>query len=325
MDAFFTWRRTRASDLAECLKLHPAKNGAEGVGPCRTLEAWRLLLEMTHATRSGLVERHRNGKAEIVGFGFSVFVKKDFADAEVQNPRPGLNSRIIESVLGGNSVITTYEEVRDANTRSDLQQVVLDASWKHGYLDAAHVDEVRILLAQSYQEMHAGYRLSRILSELVDEKDFWHAKGLRPFQIIDSFEAYRRAHPDTAWNPERALAMATAETMRDDPGSVAAGLFHHHREPRFAFTRGEQQLLETALEGVDDTTASQTLFVSLPAVKRRWQNIFDRVAAIRPDLCPPDGDGTRGVQKRQRILAYVRSHPEELRPFDFRQRKNTET
>jgi hypothetical protein len=42
-----------------------------------------------------------------------------------------------------------------------------------------------------------------------------------------------------------------------------------------------------------------------------------RVGAIKPELCPPDGDGTRGIQKRQRILTYVRNHPEELRPFDF--------
>src|ERR1700732_342528 len=29
----------------------------------------------------------------------------------------------------------------------------------------------------------------------------------------------------------------------------------------------------------------------------------------------------RGIQKRQRFLSYLRSHPEELRPFDFRGRK----
>ena len=73
-----------------------------------------------------------------------------------------------------------------------------------------------------------------------------------------------------------------------------------------------------ALEGIDDATAAKALFVTLPAIKRRWQNIFHRVGALMPDLCPPDGDGTRGIQKRQRILAYVRNYPEELRPFDFR-------
>ena len=112
--------------------------------------------------------------------------------------------------------------------------------------------------------------------------------------------------------------MATTESMRTDPGSVAAGLFHYHRDPRFAFTREEQELLEVALEGLDDQAATQVLFVTLAAIKRRWQNIFHRVADVMPNLCPPDGDRTRGLQKRQRILTYIRSHPEEIRPFDFK-------
>jgi hypothetical protein len=287
--------------------------------------AWRQLFEMTHAARSAVVEMNANGKTEIVGFGFAAFMKKSFADAEVQNARPGLNSRIIESIVTGNSVIATYEEVRDANTRGDLQQVILDTSWNDALLNATQRDEVRVLLGRAYQQLHVGYRFSRILSEMVDEVDLWHVHGHRSFEIIDRFEKYRQANPDTTWNPERALIAVTVETMRVDPHSIAAELFQHHLQPRFAFTRGEQQLLETALEGVDDATATQALFVSLPAVKRRWQTIFERVAAIRPDLCPPDGDGTRGIQKRQRILAYVRNHPEELRPFDFHQRKNAET
>lgn len=324
MGAVFSWRKTRSSDLPQCLKLHWAKNGAETVGPVRALEAWQKLFEMNHATRSALVEMHSNGSAEIVGFGFAAFVKKTFSEAEVLNPKPGLNARIIESVVRGNSVVATYDEVRDANTHGDLQQVILDTSWNDKRLNPTQRDEVRVLLGRAYQELHAGFRFSRILSELVDELDLWHVSGHRSFKVVDRFEAFRQANPDTKWNAERALVEVTLETMRTDPHSVAAELFEHHMQPQFAFSRGEQELLETALEGVDDATASQALFISLPAVKRRWQNIFDRVAAIRPDLCPPDGDGTRGIQKRQRILAYVRKHPEELRPFDFHQRKNAE-
>lgn len=68
---------------------------------------------------------------------------------------------------------------------------------------------------------------------------------------------------------------------------------------------------------MNDASASKFLFVSVPAIKRRCENIFERVAAVRPDLCPADGDGTRGIQKRQRVLTYIRNHPEQLRPFDL--------
>jgi len=80
-------------------------------------------------------------------------------------------------------------------------------------------------------------------------------------------------------------------------------------------------LLELALEGADDVSITKSLFVTLPAIKRRWSNIFERVGSISPDLSPFHADGTRGVQKRQRILTYIRSHPEELRPFDLGRQK----
>jgi hypothetical protein len=177
------------------------------------------------------------------------------------------------------------------------------------------VDEVRVLLGRAYQEIFAGYRFSGILTELVDELDLWHVRGHRTFEVVDRFDAYRAAHPDSKWNPDRALALVTIESMRADPHSIASELFQHRYQPQFSFSRGEQELLEAALDGMDDALASKALFVSVAAIKRRWAGIFEHVGAVRPDLCPRGGDGTRGVQKRQRVLGYVRSHPEELRPF----------
>src|SRR5579872_3198877 len=99
MDTSFSWRKTRLGDLPECLRLHPARNGAEIVGQTRVPKAWLELLEMGHATRSAVVEMCANGRTEIVGFGLGSFVKKSFAEAEINQPRPGLNARVIESVV----------------------------------------------------------------------------------------------------------------------------------------------------------------------------------------------------------------------------------
>jgi DNA-binding CsgD family transcriptional regulator len=317
MDTLFSWRKTKASDLAKCLQLHPAKNGAEIVGHARAVRAWQQLLEISHATRSAVVEMHDKNRVEIVGFGFGSFVKKSFAEVEVRNPRPGLNSRIIQSIVDGNSVIATYAEVRDANTRGDLQQAVLENSWKNGPLTASQVDEVRVLLGQAYQDLFAGYHFSRIFTEMVDELDLWNASGHKYLHVVSRFEDFRRANPEAEWNAERALFQVTFASMHDHPHSVAAGLFQRHVPPQFGFTQREQELLELALEGADDRSIAKSLFVTLPAIKRRWSSIFERVGPTRPDLCPLDAEGTRGIQKRQRILTYVRSHPEELRPFDF--------
>jgi hypothetical protein len=143
-------------------------------------------------------------------------------------------------------------------------------------------------------------------------------KDLRVFRTVDDFASFRRDNPGTSWNADRALVAVTAESIRIDPHSIAAELFQHPRDPQFGLARGEQELLEVALDGLDDTLAAGALFVSVAAIKRRWSSIFERVAALRPDLCPADGEGTRGIQKRQRILAYMRNHPEEMRPYKAR-------
>ncbi len=205
MDAVFSWRRTRACDLPACLALHPAKNGAETVGSAQAMKAWCELFGMTHATRTAVAEMHGKGESKIVGFGFAAFVKKSFAEAEVRNPRPGLNSRIIESVVAGKPVIATFEDVRDANTQGDLQQVILDTSWHNALLSPTQRDEVRVLLGIAYMDLHVGYHFSRILSEMVDELDLWHVRDHRSFQIADRFEAYRLSNPNTTWNADRAL------------------------------------------------------------------------------------------------------------------------
>jgi hypothetical protein len=312
----FSWRKTQANDLPRCLQLHTAKNAVQALGQSAAEQAWRQLLEMTHATRSAVVESQHNGHTDIVGFGLGTFVKKHFAQEEVRNPRPGLNVRIIESIAQGKSVVASYAEVRDDNTRADLQQAILETCWDNDALDAKERDEVRVLLGTAYMELFAGYRFSRVLFEVGDALDRWHTEGHRSFRMVDDYSNFHRAHPDVPCDPDWCLKEANPETMRIDPHSIAATLFQHHVPPQLGLTRVEQEFLELALGGEDDESVAKSSFVTVPAIKRRWATIFQRVGAIRPDICPLDGEGTRGTQKRQRILHYLRSHPEELRPFN---------
>ena len=84
-----------------------------------------------------------------------------------------------------------------------------------------------------------------------------------------------------------------------------------------ALRDADQELLLAALDGLTDNELSQVLGLKLPALKKRWASLFERVRRVRPDLVPhPESDAveTRGPQKRHRLLAYLRDHPEELRP-----------
>jgi hypothetical protein len=89
--------------------------------------------------------------------------------------------------------------------------------------------------------------------------------------------------------------------------------------PQFGFSRSGQRLLSSALEGGTDEEVSDKLGISIFAVKKTWPVIYDRVAACLPGLVPANSQTdvwtqNRGKQKKQRLLSYLREHPEELRP-----------
>jgi hypothetical protein len=273
------------------------------------------MLRAKYAARGAVIERHTDRATQVVGFGFAVFARKEFVAAELRHPKPGLNARIIEDVLDGPDPLASFEEIRDANTRGDLQQIILDSSWDNEILTSVQRDEVRALLGVSYGEAFAGYRISRAICEVVDMLDVWNAGGHPGFEVVDRFERFHAEHPASAWSSERALGVITLETIRNYPGSIPAGIFGQHRLPCLGFTQGEKDLLEAAIDGLDDASASSELDVSLSAIKKRWGTIFARIAARMPELCPSDASDTRGAQKRHHVLTYLRHHPEELRPF----------
>ena len=83
-----------------------------------------------------------------------------------------------------------------------------------------------------------------------------------------------------------------------------------------------QQLLAAALNGATDEELGAELGLTVFAVKARWRSAFSRIAGIRPGLVEDvNGLGGRGGQKRHRVVAYLREHPEELRPYAWKRRR----
>jgi hypothetical protein len=129
------------------------------------------------------------------------------------------------------------------------------------------------------------------------------ATGDRPLQ-----ELIREPHMT---GPSRELAL----TRR---GTWASALFLY-QPPRFGFAPGEQRFLLAAQLGGTDEDLADELGISLSAINKAWHSNYDRVCAHDPELVPAttfseEGAAGRGKTKKQRLLAYLRDHPEELRP-----------
>ena len=172
------------------------------------------------------------------------------------------------------------------------------------------------VMSYAFFQLMRGYRLLRLFREAASAAAIVHVKSQRVFQRMVAFDAFHVANPDTRWNRDRALFVAEREHCLALPASVASMLFSYS-EPILHLHETDQELALAALDGLTDGELARVLHMKLPALKKRWSSLFDRVGRVRPDLVSTevrDTADTRGPQKRHRLLAYLREHPEELRP-----------
>ena len=299
----FTWRKTTAADLDLCLEVQPAHLGGELTGPEIANQTWQEILPHP-AMVSAVFECDPPIEGRrIVGFGAAVFVSAEFADQELSNPRPYINARVIESVGAGRPVLLTVPEIGRANAGRGLDMVNLCGSLLESILSPEERAEVQTLLAMSLAQLLAGYRLNRIFGEATKSE----MQAMLDSSLVRELASFPELN--------RSIYFATQQVASAQPFSIPRTFFNN-REPMLRLNGSDQELLWAALEGQTDAELAVSLSLTLPAVKARWRSVFARFAKMEASLAPEFfGQGGRGPQKRHRVLAYAREHPEELRPF----------
>ncbi|MBZ5577901.1 MAG: hypothetical protein LAP40_15170 [Acidobacteriia bacterium] len=301
------WRPIREADLLTCLELQPACLGDQIVGRGTALRVWKAFLDDPSFQATVMESEVPVAGHRIVGCGMGVFVARAFADREVADPRPGLNSRIIASVASGNPCVLSRAEIGDANAGAGLDFVNLYGTWRERGLNPGQLAEIHGLLGTSFVEHFAGYRFHRVLKEAIGASGIALARATGTYRLLAEF-------PET----QSAFAVLTRESALAAPYSAAAALYRY-QPPVLRLRPAEQELLSVAVSGKTDSELSADLGLSVEATKKRWLSIFARVDQFKPEILSQtsvDSEG-RGPQKRHRVLAYIRTHPEELRPFSW--------
>jgi len=290
-----------------CLEIQPACLGDQIVGRSAALRVWKALLHDPSFLANVIESARPLAGHRIVACGMGVFVTRRFADREISNPRHGLNSRIIAGVASKESVVLSRAQIAEGNAGEGLDFVNMYGTWREGIMNADQIAEVHALLGTSFVEHFAGYRFNRVLKEAVGQSSIALARATGTYRLVAEFK-----------NSESALVVATRESVLTAPYSVAAALYRY-QEPVLRLRPAEQKLLVAARAGKTDAELSADLGLSIEAIKKRWMSIFGRVDEFKPEILSPSGpdsDG-RGPQKRHRVVAYIRTHPEELRPYSW--------
>jgi hypothetical protein len=312
------WRPIREADLSLCLEIQPACLGDQIVGRNTALRVWKAFLSNPAFLGTVIESEVPIAGHKIVACGMGVFVTGAFADRETRDPQPGLNSRIISGVAAGAAgsargepILPSLSEIGVGNAGEGLDFVNMYGTWRDGIMNPDQLAEVHALLGTSFVEHFAGYRFNRVLKEAIGDSRIALARATGTYRLLAEF-------PES----ESALAVVSRESALTAPYSAAATIYRY-RAPVLHLRPAEQELLSAALTGKTDAELSADLGLSVEATKKRWLSIFDRIEQFKRDILSQtetESDG-RGPQKRHRIVAYIRAHPEELRPFSWDTKK----
>ena len=279
---------------------------------------WGRLLAAGAALSVVVEDSERPPETRLRCFSLSVFVTDAFAaEARAALP-PGLAGHLHARSVTGALPVLGPAAIGRANAHGGLTLVINPYGYAGDGTPTALMEATEVMFSCLFA-YHAGYQIKELLLESYDrERTFQNvAAGLR---VRADHAAPSPAHPGTGRpDPPPALLGLTREEAFTSLGNRCFPLFLFTR-PRLGFSPGEQRLLRQALGGGTNEDCAQALAVSLSAVKKCWEAVYARVASVAPEMLSPrpgetPPEGTRGLGKKDRLLAYLRQHPEELRPY----------
>lgn len=313
-------RSMRPKDVSDCVAIvasHPVI-GPRYKGVTGDLRQ-ALLQLLEHEAKTAVVFEEEGGSSvKILGMGLSVFVNDTFMRELKTPPFFWIGPELAKRIARGNSPVLSDEQLREANLREGLNLV----TWE-GCVRAEDIKRADVYnkVMSTYMEGHRGYRWKEIIGVQAETAERFLGVIKSGGMLLDPrrgewTDSFTGEPEEIVKNPHVIGLSRDIEVRR--PGSLVGMLFDYD-PPKFGFRPSEQRLLLAALRGGTDEELAKELNVSLSAVKKTWRAIYDRVSAEMPQLAPaPVLDDSvaqdRGKEKKQRLTAYLRDHPEELRP-----------
>lgn len=301
---------------AEIIAAHPVNGPRYGDEISHLSKVWLGLLGR-EAFRAVVVESvEPSPRATLIGVGVSVFVSDAFLSYLKTPPYRWVGPELVRQILQGNDPLLSDQQVRLANAQGGLNLITWEGAISQEFFDRP---EAHTAVFSAFVEQHRGFQLKEIVGHGMSE-EILEATLRAGSSLLDSGGHYT----DTSDRPIRDIFASphfigmTRELAISKVGSWIGSMFIYNA-PQFAFRPSEKRLLLTALRGGTDGELSDELGISLSAVKKTWGLIYDRAALHLPGFPSnhngsPNGGSERGKEKKQRLLTYLRDHPEELRP-----------
>jgi hypothetical protein len=308
-------------ESVEIIAKHPVIGPRYGSAIADLPAAWLRLLSCK-AGNASVFQAEEGPCAPICMVGVSVIVNDDFVRELKTPPHFWSGPELTRRVLRGDSPLVTQKQLRDGNSRGGLNLMVWEGCACHGF---ASDPELYRFAMEGFVQLHRGYLWKEVINTPNEsvERLHWTMKtgGFLWDAAADRYVDSWNGNAEEIVSKPHVTGVSRKELL-ERPGLSTASwvgrLFDYH-PPLLGFSRSEQRVLTSALTGATDEQLSTTLGVSIPAIKKTWASIYHRVADHLPELVrdvsqSDIGGAPRGREKRRELLAYLREHPEELRP-----------
>jgi hypothetical protein len=304
-----------AQPCAELIAFHPLESERYGQLAEQLPSAWKQCLR-SGSLITAILEDTESAEPSLQGFGVSAFVTDEFVHSCKMPTMRWIGPELVRRLMRSDSPVLGPQAIRDANSNGGLNL----ASWAAILCPQNESDrtQVQVELMTAFMQEHSGFKLKEIISqqnerimlEVVSNSGglFWNCAQQR------YVEAHNLDVEEVLQHPF--ILGATPETAREHV-SWTTTLFQYS-PPRMYPKPAEQKLLRAAIKGLKDEELSCELGVSLSFIKKTWSSIYIRAAEKLPELGLEIAAGSisqRGKEKKQRVLSYLREHPEELRPI----------
>jgi len=299
------WVPLTADNLSLCARLWSDRQAYTAREFAQAMAVTASLLQQRRAFGALIFEN-----ATVRSFGVSAFVDEEPIDRLLEDGHPQIGKRLLLATdsTPESRVILERRQIAEGNANRGLNLMVLNANLDDNASDIASVFGLTI---SCFHDVHRGYRLARIISEVHGDSSIGIVVRSGAYEI-------RRHHSDVGGVAGLSSVVGTLTREQATAWSNPLLTMFVYEPPLIAFTEPEQQLLRTALSGAPDAVVAEQLRIPVTAVKARWSRILQRALDAVPAAFPPyaSHNGTRrGAQQRHVILEYVRNHPSELTPY----------
>jgi len=314
------YRVMRQFDISDCVKVvaqHPdfQLQYGEQTEPLR-----RALSRLigSEGFRAFVFEDLDIAPPNIFGVGAIVFLTDAFASKVVTPPYFWIGPELTRLLLQGETTFLSDKDVRKSNSGVGVNLFAWALGFRSDYMKKPEV--LNTLLGTFIHEVR-GYKVKEFIGQSSDIEGT--RASLNSGALLLTGEGTFREMPakgaqDLLTRPH--IIHILRESALKSIGAWSSSIFVY-RPPLVCFSMSEQRLLNAALQGGTDEDLSKDLAISLSAIKKAWCSIHERAAKHLPDTAmnldsqPDRRNGDRGKQKKHRLLAYLREHPEELRPY----------